>query len=66
MLGKADGLPRPGFALQNMRTRAVLLSDVCDTEREAMSLRQHMNERAPSRGAHRIIPVTVTITVMEG
>ena len=61
---KPDGLERAGFALQHMASRQILLSDICATEREAMAVRQAMNEHQPRRGAHRIVPVLVTVTLV--
>jgi hypothetical protein len=61
MIVKPDKLERAGWALQNMKTGEILLSDIVDTEREAQQLRQGMNLHQPHRGAHRVIPVTVRI-----
>lgn len=61
MIVKPDKLERAGWALQNMRTGEIVISDICDTEREALDLRDRMRKHQPHRGAHRVIPITVRI-----
>jgi hypothetical protein len=59
-------MERPGWALQDIETREVLLSDICTTESEAMRMRQQMMEHQPHRGTYRIVPVVVTVEIMDG
>lgn len=61
MIVKPDSRERAGWALQNMSTGEIAITDIFDTEREALATRDRMRVHQAHRGAHRVIPIVVRV-----
>lgn len=64
MLLEAKGVPMAGWALVG-KNNAVILSDVCGSERQALELRKKQMIHQPQRGALSVVPVVITVTVVD-
>lgn len=58
------GMEQPGFALCDTNGE-MALETLCDTEREALELRQKMAIHQPHRPQHKVVMVEVTVRVVD-
>lgn len=64
MLLHADGKPREAHALMG-RDGSLIISDVCQSERQALELRRQQMIHQPHRGTLGVKRVLVTVTLVE-
>lgn len=57
-----DGMEYAGWAMKEPGSESIKLTDVCDTEREAIELRRQAKIRQPHRGWLDVVPVRITVT----
>jgi hypothetical protein len=61
MIVETDGLPRVGWALQDVKTKRIHLATVCEDEDQAHALLRGRTEYQPHRGACRVVAIAVTV-----
>lgn len=66
MLVQTDGMEWAGWAMKDPGSDQIALSDVCETEREALELRRQQKIRQPHRGWMDVVPVRITVTEVKG
>lgn len=64
MLIEANGAQLAGWALMG-KDKAVLVSDICSSQRQALELRKKQMIHQRHRGDLRVVPVVITVQVAE-